>query len=266
MTKQSAVHARERKLIDQHFSLRSLTRPLGLEVEVELRNHLSGCEACRAYYDRHALLAEVDPAIPPARERLAAALGFAPPPVRHPIGMVRGRLWLAVLPVAAALVLLVVWRRGGDATDSGFVARGARSQPGLYAYRVSRGQSLPLADRMPADEELAFAYENPTGYRWLLVLAVDQAGKQFWYHPDPDAGDRAVPISVQPGRHELPVAVRHPYQGGQLVIMGIFTNRDLSLADVRPVVDSSGCAAVRARLPDVACVQFQVAVAKEAGP
>jgi len=60
------VH-RCRQLIDVHFSGR--LPPAG---EREMRGHLVTCGVCRAYYQRHLLLAKVDPeGARPMRDRLA---------------------------------------------------------------------------------------------------------------------------------------------------------------------------------------------------
>jgi hypothetical protein len=262
MSKQ-VIHPRERRLIDRHFS-----RRIAPQDEVVMRNHLADCRSCRDHYDRHALLAQVDPQVAPARERLAVALGFAP---SLPAPLAAGRApwrWAALLvPLAVALIFVVARRRPIDDSDAGFAARGTRVEPGLYAYRVSQRHPLPVAGRMPAGEELAFAYENPTKYGWLMVVAVDGTGSVFWYHPDPDTSDRAIRISKQPGRHELPVAIRHEYAGDRLRILGIFSSQALSLADVRPLIDRSGCEGVRSRLASgVACVEVNVALGEETKP
>ena len=265
MTAQS-LHRHERKhrkLIDRHFARRPFLGPLGVEAEVAMRNHLAGCPSCRDYYDRHALLAQVDPQAVPVRDRLAAALGFAATEV-----IPRRRPWwlVGLLPLAAALVLVVFRGRTPFESDPGFTARGARVEPGLYAYRVAHGDAGPLLGRMTAGDELAFAYENPTRYSHLLVVAVDERGRLFWYHPDPDVRDRAVPIAQEPGRHELPVAIRHEYSGDSLRILGIFCRQALGLAEVRPLIDRSGCAGLRGRLPGIACVELKVALGEESKP
>jgi hypothetical protein len=253
-------HLRERRSIDRHFSGR-----ITPAAEVELRTHLVACPDCRDYYDRHAQLAQVDPQSLPVQERLGAALGFAPIPARRPWGR-----WVWVLtPVAAtALVVLAVrWRPAADPANE-FTARGARVEPALFAYRVSHGRPSPLTARMAPGDELAFAYENPTQYQRLMVAAVDEQGSVFWYHPDPEVSARAVPIAQEPGRHELPVAIRHEYRGHSLRIFGIFSNQSLSVADVRPLLGPSGCSGLRRQLPavDIGCVEQVVALGQENEP
>jgi hypothetical protein len=257
MTKQKP-HVRERRWIDRHFSGRISTTQ-----EVELRNHLVACRDCRDHYDRHVLLAQVDPQSLSAQDRLGAGLGFAPvTPPRRPTWH-----WAWALgPVAAAALIVVALRRPPPADlASEFTPRGARVEPALYVYRVSQDHPLPLAARMPRGDELAFAYENPTRYQRLMVAAVDGQGTVFWYHPDPEVSAHAVPIAQEPGRHELPVAIRHEYRGASLRIFGIFTNQTLSVAEVRPLLGPSGCAGLRRQLPavDMGCVEQLVALGEE---
>jgi hypothetical protein len=260
MTKQKP-HLRERRSIDRHFSGR-----ITAAAEVALRNHLGACPDCRDYYDRHAQLAQIDPQSLPVQERLGAALGFAP---ASPVQAAWRRWALVLAPVAAtALVVLAVrWRPAADPASE-FTARSARVEPALYAYRVSHGRPAPLAARMAPGDELAFAYENPTRYQRLIVAAVDDQGSVFWYHPDPEVSARAVPIAQAPGRHELPVAIRHDYRGHSLRIFGIFSNQSLSVADVRPLLGPSGCSGLRRQLPavDIACVEQVVALGQEKQP
>src|SRR5881394_1442078 len=62
-----------RSAIDAHFRGRPASG-----AERRMRQHVSGCAACRSYYERHLLLAAADPgaALPP-HERLARGLGLA---------------------------------------------------------------------------------------------------------------------------------------------------------------------------------------------
>lgn len=250
------VHRRERRLIERHFAGRQ--DPDG---EQEMRRHLGECESCSAYYNRHAVLARLDPAAPRAQERLAAGLGFANR-ASSPLAL----LTWAVAPVAAALIL-VAWLRQG-AVDRQFASRGTGhpDRPALVAYRASLQPPTPLGSVMTPGEELAFAYENPGGYRHLMVVGVDDRGKLYWFHPDPDVTGAALPITGGPGRVELPEAIRHAYGDGSLRILGLFSHEPLTVSRVAGLIDRSGCTGLRIPLPGVACTELTVLVERPDRP
>lgn len=211
-------------LVARHFAGR-----IAPDEERRLREHLAGCAACREQYERHLLLSRLDPAALSPRERLAVGLGLAPAP-RTP-----ARPLLAALGAAAAALLVVVlWPRGGPGPDGGFAARGGAPEEAarLFAYRIVPGEPpAPLGETMRARDELAFAYQNQAGFRRLLVFGIDAARRVVWYHPAwTDAQDDpvAVPILASAGVHELPEAVRHELAPGPLVLYGLFLNEDLS--------------------------------------
>jgi hypothetical protein len=238
----SATHTRERRLIDRHFAGASSPR-----TEPVMRAHLDDCQACRAYYQQHLVLASLDPQAPAPVDRLAAGLGIAP---------ARGRPWLmwpALGLAAATAALVVVWPR--PAADDGFAARGSGTAPAsaLEVYRVSAG-GAPAGRAIGADDELGFAYRNPRGHARLVVVGVDERGQIYWYHPDPDVTEAAVAIERQAESRELPEAIRHHYQGRSLRILGIFGDPGLSARSVKKWLDGSGCQALRAHLARIECV------------
>jgi hypothetical protein len=130
------------------------------------------------------------------------------------------------------------------------VARGAplgtaaARMPEVQIYRISyryrnlsgpgrRGaRSEEAGDVVHPGDELAFAYRNPAGKGRLLVFAVDEHGHVYWYHPGwSHAGENptAVPISAEPGLHELPAAVLHKFDGERIMIHALFTDRELTV-------------------------------------
>ncbi|HXU82274.1 MAG TPA: hypothetical protein VN914_12815 [Polyangia bacterium] len=252
------AHWRARRRIDRHF--RGRQDPAG---EQAMRRHLGACASCSGYYDRLFVVAQIDPAAPRIEQRLAAGLGFAGAalPERSP-----WLLW-GFLPSAAGLILLA-WFNRGMALDAGFTARqaGSARAPALRGYRVSPRGAAPLGSQIAATDELAFAYENPGGYSHLLVVGVDAGGTLRWFHPDPDVSDAAVTISGGPGRRELPEAIRHPYQGGPLRILGLFAREPLMVSRVSGLIDRAGCQGLRNRLPGVACTELNVIVKRPGGP
>jgi hypothetical protein len=242
------AHRRERRLIDRHFQGRS-TPP----DEAVLRAHLTGCASCRAYYDRHLVLAEIDPAAPRDDRRMAAALGLES-------GRRRLRWWSfsPVLALAGAAALLLVARAGGVRQFS--PRGGGAGSPAFYAYRVVGQEVRPLGEEMDASDELAFAYQNPTGFRGLAVVAVDEDGGVTWYHPDVSRSDRALPIVAGAERVELPEAIVHPLRSGLVRILGIFTGDTLAVRQIDRLLDRTGCEGLRARLPGSACLELRVRV------
>jgi hypothetical protein len=221
-------------LVDAHFGRRGLPP----RRERALREHLPGCATCRARYERHLLLAEVDRSIPTAQERLARGLGLSAAP--------RARTWPMPLGLALALslgALVLVPRLGTPPTaDEGFTPRGGAEAhapvarpPALEVYRVRDGKSEPTEGSVRADDELAFAYRNPDGLPFLMVFATDAAGQVYWYYPswtEPDHSPTSVP--ARRGEHplELPDAIRHPLPPGPLVLHALFTRAPLSVHEV----------------------------------
>jgi len=106
-------------MVDAHFD-----GTITPEDERAMRLHLDACDRCRGRYRRRLLLAGLDPAALPARERIGRGLGVRTVTGgRVPLG---GRVWAtagAVLALAAAVLLFVRQAPGPDGT--GFTARGA---------------------------------------------------------------------------------------------------------------------------------------------
>lgn len=213
-----------------------------------MRAHLGSCGPCRQHYERRLVLAELDPTAAPFHRRLAAGLGVAP---------TRSRGWVKWCSGASALVVtalvLVVLRpadRPADLMASDMRARGSStavssaSGPTLSIYRVSDGAPpTPVADSLAADDELAFAYANPTALNRLFVFGRDEHGHLFWYHPTwtDDAADPegvAITATDQTPR-ELPLAIRHPLDGRELTIYAVFTDAPLTVRQMEALVSGT---------------------------
>jgi hypothetical protein len=254
-------HRRERRLIDRHF--RADSTPAR---EQEMRAHLEDCAACRAYYDRHLMLAGIDPAAPAAEARLAAGLGLPAPRRRFALFPA---LTVAAAGVAA-LLLLVPGLRGGEFRTRGVAGQPSspalsHSVPSLHIVRVlGPDQFAPVEQEIRADEHLAFAHVNPGDFDRLLIVAVDEHGHRFWYHPDVTHGRESIAIAEDGGtRTELGEAIRHDLDGRQLRIMGLFSRQPLTVEVVDGLVDASGCAGLQPRLPEAMCVETKVDVRQE---
>lgn len=238
--------------IRQHFEARISPRN-----EAKLRAHLLGCAECRHDYERHLILAEVDPTLRPAKERIAAGLGLS----------TRRRIHRAPAAgmAAAACAALVAWTLlprdpvqqaitppqglALEATPSGtesFKARGGvpeAPEAALFVYRIpSDGATEPVGSAIRADDELAFSYTNGRGFRHLLVFGMDDHGRVYWYYPawtDGEDNPKALPIQPGPERRELPDAVRHSLGGSRLRLMAVFTDVPLSVREVEDRLRSS---------------------------
>ncbi len=264
------AHRRARDAIADHFA--GAGAPAA---EQEMRAHLPTCSDCHTFYERHLLLASLDPAGVPIETRLARGLGIRPArvPRRAALG------WLTLCGASAAAVVIVTMgtprglpnpravdptaRRATSSSEpgepaqpsgAGVASRGgapanvaAARAPDLQIYRIFTGRrgsttSEKAADFVYAGDELAFAYRNPAGKGRLLVFAVDEHGHVYWYHPGwSDAGENptAVPISAGPGLHELPAAVLHKFDGERIMIHALFTDRELSVRQIEAAVASA---------------------------
>ena len=251
MREDSQPHVR--KAIVAHFA--GAATPAG---EQEMRAHLPLCDACHGYYEQHLLMSTLDPAGLPREARLARGLGLRP--ARAPWRVSLG--WLGVTATAFAALAIVVYGSGGlsrhrggtdgsetSAASDSVTTRGgpagvaAARTPEVQIYRFASGAPAGAAERasdvVHAGDELAFAYRNPVGKGRLLVFAVDEHGHVYWYHPawsDAAANPTAVPISAEPGLHELPAAVLHKFDGERIMVHALFTDRELSVRQVESAV------------------------------
>lgn len=222
-----------RSLVERHFA-HGLASAIAPRDEHALRGHLGACASCRALYQRYLLLARFDRRIPSAEDRLARGLGLA-----------RRRPWARPMAIALSLAaVLVALHLGRElrpeharAGDADYTARGgapADDDPALYVYRVAGGgPPLPVLDgAIRRSDELAFAYRNRAGWQRLLVYAVDEAGRVYWYHPgwtDAATAPAAVAIDGGPERHELAEAVAQPLPAGRIQIHAIFTDEAIDV-------------------------------------
>ena len=227
----STSHDDLRRLVDGHFS-KGLSPP----DEARLRDHLPICADCHAAYQAYQNAEKVDPKAIGPRERLATALGLPTEvgwshrrSVRWGIGTVS-----AVGAVALLLVVTSAQPRH-EIAARGSAIEGAESLE-VAVFRVKgERESMRVNEVVSPNDELAFAYRNELGKAFLMIFAVDGAGRVAWYHPawtDPADSPTAVPITKQVGFKELPEAVRHPLQGPSLTVHALFLDKAL---DVRAV-------------------------------
>jgi hypothetical protein len=203
-----------------------------------MRLHLPHCVSCRRYYEKHLVLASLDPRAPSAERRLGQGLGLATAESAP-----RARAWALAAAAAAVAVVFSLGRPSStpavSAPPSGsFAARGDLGPPvpELFVYRLQPDEKLAPDATVHRGEDLAFAYANPSAYGRLLVFGVDEHKHVYWYYPAwSNAADdpRAVSIaSGAPDLRELPEAIRHDLDGDRLVLYAEFSNDDV---DVRAV-------------------------------
>jgi hypothetical protein len=241
-----------------------------------LRRHLAACSSCRDHYDDVLSITRLDPRTPTLEERLARGLGLssAGHSTRWRVVALPG---LAV--AAAAAGWLFFWAGPGADPAAGFAARGPTlgragesefgALPLLVTYAVRAGEGPKAVSAataataatsaqtgqgtIDARDELAFAYRNPTGKKYLMVFAIDEHAHVYWYHPgwpDPAANPSAVGISTAPGLHELPAAISQTYDGEHLMLHALFTDRALTVREVEEQLEAAPTMGDSSRLPE----------------
>lgn len=215
-----------------------------------ISEHLTRCEQCKKTHtkmsDMTARLAaepeelDVPDFVAGVMDRVRGEVEqkvLQPPPSR------RWRwMWGTLLSGAAAAAMLVVVRphiqRG---IDQGFQSRGTRSgNPdrwvSIESFRATKTEYEPVRGEIAADDALAFAYTNPSdeGFRFLMIFAVDDRGRMFWYYPARDEG-RSVRIG-RTARAELSDEIRHELAPGGLRIYGIFSRQTHEVKEVEDEV------------------------------
>ncbi len=195
-----------------------------------------------------------------------AQFAQAPPKSKrfHP-GVIRAAAF------AAAACLAAVWLAARPPTEAvrikGAGATRADAWAGVQAYRVEPGgQPRPLGEQLGAHDNLLFAYTNggPTPYPYLLVFAVDSAGRVYWYYPawtvpgeDPEA------IAIQPSERvvELHEQIAQPLPPGPLLVHAVFARRALRVSEVeRALREVSAVDAGPLPFPDTAQQELMVGV------
>ena len=236
--------------VDAHF-----TGTITPDDERAMRAHLSSCEDCHARYRRRLVLAKLDPQALSADVRIAQGLGLRKEQARTRF------VWPAAgafLAAAATLLLLLRAPHPGD----GFAARGedggprveqvVRASP-LHVYRVPSKEEgsvgpVPVFETVHRHAELAFAYENSDRKKYVMIFAVNEDGRVYWFYPgwtSPTDNPRAIAITAEAGLHELPDAVVHRFDGARLEIHALFLDEPMTVREVEQAASSAGTLSVR---------------------
>ncbi len=216
--------------VDSHFA-----GTISPNAERAMREHLASCDSCRGVYQRHLLLARLDPEALPSEERIARGLGL-----RRGRGVAATRVGLMVA-AAAVLALLVRAHAGADGfTSRGGIVTFAGPTSRVLVYDIREGMApAPAESALRAGDELAFAYENGAAKRRLLVFGTDERGHVYWFHPawTNDADNPvAIPIETDGARHELPEAIRQRFDGAHLEIRSVFVDDPVSVRQVEALL------------------------------
>ena len=230
--------------VDAHFA--GMIAP---EDERAMRAHLGTCDDCRTRYRRRLVFAKLDPEALPADVRIARGLGLRKR---------QRRVMRLALPTAGALltmaaaILLFVRGPHGQLGD-GFTSRGPSDgrppgiadvgAPPLRVYRVPSKEKganpIPIFDALHRDDELAFAYENADGKKYLMIFAVNEHGRVYWFYPGwtvPAENPRAIAIDEEPGIHALPDAIAHRFEGSELDVHALFVDEPTSVRQVEEAI------------------------------
>lgn len=188
----------------------------------QARAHVAGCPRCGAELEAQRALLEALRAPPPGLPSpgaLAAVMGrldAADEAAARADRRQQRRPWLALVPAAAAAVLLVGVTTAPLHREEGFAARGGQvdwaRQVGVELWALE-GQPRRLApgDRLPAGVALVASYSNAdAGPVWLLAFALDEQGEAHWLYPgylDASADPQAVRLEGAVARRALPESV-----------------------------------------------------------
>lgn len=238
------IHQEARRSIGRHFDGR--LDPSG---EASMREHLAGCADCRARYGRHLLYARLTRTGLPPQERLAHGLGLRG--ARRAARGARPAVPAAITGAIVALAAVVLLLRARPFTrpdDGEFAARGSASAPvgALWVYRfVVGGRPEAVKDGVSRADELAFAYGNAAGKKYVTIFAFDEHRHVYWYYPAWPNGAAApmgvVPARAGPGPHELPEATRHAFDGQRIDLVTVLSDEPVNVALVeREVTANSG--------------------------
>ena len=230
--------------VDAHFSGR--IKPKNENI---LRQHLKDCQSCRKYYNRHLIVSDLDPKALDAQTRLAIGLGFQPRK-KSPSNIISYSASLT-----AVIALLIVFIPGVFSTsENGFSKRGTtQTDPRILVFHLNQEKPPTLVESgIQASDELAFAYENPSGKKWLMVFGVDEHRNIYWYHPawqDSSENPISVPILQTIGIKELPEAISHDIRGKALQIYGLFSDREMTVREIEELIKNNADSIHKLKLP-----------------
>jgi hypothetical protein len=108
----------------------------------------------------------------------------------------------------------------------------------IFRRNARNQQYTEVQQIVYAHDRLAFGYLNLQGkYPYLMVLAINQTGRIFWYYPAYEKlGTNPTSIAIQSGRHELQEEIEQPLTQGRLQFIAIFSLRPLTISQVEKAI------------------------------
>jgi hypothetical protein len=230
--------------------------------ESAMREHLVGCDACRARYDRHLQLAALDARALPFSTRMALGLGLR-------------RRWRPAWAGAAALaVALGAWLiaigpaqkppifPSGDFDPAALVLSLDGGATEVLGFRIGGTGPALSSRRIHPREELAFAYRNGGGWPRMMIFARDERGTVYWFHPqwtDAATNPEAVLLEQDRDLHELPTAISHRFEGRHLWLCALAVRTLVSVREVESALEGTAAPPdALARKGAVACGEVEV--------
>lgn len=242
------LHSAHRRRLVGHFQ-----GMLSPAEETRLRDHLRGCDRCRAGYLALSLAEEKqgEEAAKSRHARLEQGLfGSEPSSESAPQSMPKLLWGLGGLGAvaAAATVLFMLVPAGSPPPE--FREKGASStlknpadDVAVYVYQPGEdGAGYRRIERqVVGTRPLAFAYSNLAARRYdrIMIFGVDERFTVYWYYPswnDPKTDPSAE--AIRRGRGvELGQQVSHDYQGKTLRLFALFSQRrDLTVRSIERAV------------------------------
>lgn len=221
----------ERGLVDAHFEGR-----ISPKDERSMRAHVTTCSRCSKHYERHLLLAELDPTALTPEDRIARGLGLdSPAPAASKLKLVA-----TVFAIAAAIFLVLRFSGALVQKDTSEIASrgGLQTRSTIGVYRIAKTNEQ-LTTTMSREDELAFTYDNGADKTHLMIFGVDEGGRVYWFYPawtSETDEPTAIPIEKGHGRHELLEAIKHRYQGSRLTVHGLFLDRAMTVREVESLL------------------------------
>jgi hypothetical protein len=152
--------------------------------------------------------------------------------------------WRQALAGAAVCALaagVLIARVPGSTVHMRSKAAGALAvapEASVQMYAVSSdGHAAVRSAIMHPDEGWLFSYSNgdTKPYRYLMVFAVDERGKVYWFHPAyTSAATDPQSIGIQPSveRVLLPEAVHHRFERPQVQVVSLFSMTPIAVSAV----------------------------------
>lgn len=143
--------------------------------------------------------------------------------------VVIGGIWLAISEKKADIGETFQERSDGTPHPDNWVS--------LQIFENNDGKYEQVTDTISPSASLAFKYKDfsPKPHPYLMILAVDEAGRVLWYYPpylDEKSNPHSISISSKKGEDQLSDEVSHNYKSGLLNVIGIFSKTPLTVRDV----------------------------------